>query len=216
MAKLIFRYGVMGSSKSTNLLEVAHNYNQAGKNVLIMKPQIDTKGDKNIVSRLGVSRLVDFIIKPTTEIGNKVIDFMGSKKIHCVLIDEIQFLEVEQIDQLFHIAKDLNIPVICYGLRTDYMQRGFKASERLLLLADSIEELKTICCNCGNHKATMHMMAKNGEMQLEGSQINIDNSDEIEYFSVCGDCLLSFKHTLNTKEHLEELDKKFMKHLEEL
>lgn len=216
MAKLIFRYGVMGSSKSTNLLEVAHNYNQAGKNVLIMKPQIDTKGDKNIVSRLGVSRLVDFIIKPTTEIGNKVIDFMGSKKIHCVLIDEIQFLEVEQIDQLFHIAKDLNIPVICYGLRTDYMQRGFKASERLLLLADSIEELKTICCNCGNHKATMHMMAKNGEMQLEGSQINIDNSDEIEYFSVCGDCLLSFKHTLNMEEHLKELDKKFTKHLEEL
>lgn len=216
MAKLIFRYGVMGSSKSTNLLEVAHNYNQAGKNVLIMKPQIDTKGNKNIVSRLGISRLVDFIIKPTTNIGNKVIDFMGSKKIHCVLIDEIQFLEVEQIDQLFHIAKDLNIPVICYGLRTDYMQRGFKASERLLLLADSIEELKTICCNCGNHKATMHMMAKNGEMQLEGSQINIDNSDEIEYFSVCGDCLLSFKHTLNMEEHLKELDKKFTKHLEEL
>lgn len=202
MAKLIFRYGVMGSSKSTNLLEVAHNYNQAGKNVLIMKPQIDTKGDKNIVSRLGVSRLVDFIIKPSTEIGHKVIDFMGTKKISCVLIDEVQFLKVEQINQLYRVTKELDIPVICYGLRTDYMQQGFKASERLLLLADSIEEMKTICCNCGFRKATLHMMSKNGEYQFKGEQINIDNKDEIEYYSVCGECLLSFKNanTIKTKE----------------
>ena len=115
-------------------------------------------------------------------------------KIHCILVDEVQFLKSIQIDQLFEIAVVFNIPVICYGLRTDFKMQGFEGSIRLLLLAHSVEEMKTIC-KCGK-KAVVNGRKINGRFVFEGEQIAIDNVDDVEYESLCGDCYFKYKNKL--------------------
>ena len=182
MSKLYFRYGAMNSGKSTNLMQVAHNYEERGMRVLLIKPSTDKKGGDKLVSRLGVERKVDLLIGDNDNIYEEVKKWEEVEfKIDCILVDEVQFLKSYQIDELFEIAVCLDIPVICYGLRT-----------RLLLLAHSIEELKTIC-KCGR-KAVLNGRRINGKFVFEGQQVAIDNVDNVEYESLCGHCYFKYKN----------------------
>ena len=193
MSKLYFRYGAMNSGKSTNLMQVAHNYEERGMKVLLIKPSTDKKGGDKLVSTLGVERKVDLLINDEQNVYEEVKQWQEVKyKIDCILVDEVQFLKSHQIDELFEIAVCLDIPVICYGLRTDFRMQGFEGSTRLLLLAHSIEELKTIC-KCGR-KAVLNGRKINGKFVFEGQQVAIDNVDNVEYESLCGHCYFKFKN----------------------
>ena len=193
MSKLYFRYGAMNSGKSTNLMQVAHNYEERGMRVLLIKPSTDKKGGDKLVSRLGVERKVDLLINDDQNVYEEVKNWQNNKyKIDCILVDEVQFLKSHQIDELFEVAVCLDIPVICYGLRTDFKMQGFEGSTRLLLLAHSIEELKTIC-KCGR-KAVLNGRKINGKFVFEGEQVAIDNVDNVEYESLCGHCYFKFKN----------------------
>ena len=143
MAKLYFRYGAMNSGKSTALMQVAHNYEEQGMRVLILKPKVDTKGSGDLVSRLGVRRPADLLVPPAMALVEPVRAASSEgRPLACVLCDESQFLTAEQAEQLFMVTVELNIPVICYGLRSDFSLKGFPGSTRLLELAPTIEEMK--------------------------------------------------------------------------
>ena len=187
MAKLYFRYGAMNSGKSTALMQVAHNYEEQGMRVLILKPKVDTKGSGDLVSRLGVRRPADLLVPPDMDLVEAVRAASSEgRPLACVLCDESQFFTPEQADQLFLVTVDLGIPVICYGLRADFMMRGFPGSTRLLEIAHTIEELKTICA-CGR-KAICNGRKVNGEFVFEGAQVAIDTVDDVEYQSLCPQC----------------------------
>ena len=129
MAKLYFRYGAMNSGKSTALMQVAHNYEEQGMRVLILKPQVDTKGGGELVSRLGVRRKADLLIPPETDVFEAVRTANADgAPLACVLCDESQFFTAQQAEQLFMVTVDLNIPVICYGLRADFSLKGVPGS----------------------------------------------------------------------------------------
>lgn len=193
MSKLYFRYGAMNSGKSTHLMQVAHNYEERGMRVLLMKPSTDKKGGTKLVSRLGVVREVDIVVESNENICDIVKNNIKEYgKLHCILVDEVQFMKKEQIDQLFEVAVTLDIPIICYGLRTDFKMQGFEGSERLLLLAHSIEEMKTIC-RCGR-KAILNGRMINGKFTFEGEQVAIDLVDNVEYQSLCGQCYFKYKY----------------------
>jgi thymidine kinase len=191
MAKLYFRYGAMNSGKSTALLQAAHNYEERGQRVLLAKPHIDTKGEATIVSRLGVSRVVDVMIEP----GDNLVDIIDSHagpddagvELACVLVDESQFLSPSQVDDLFIVAVTRNIPVLAYGIRTDFQTIAFPGSRRLLEIAHSLEELKTIC-RCGR-KAVFNARTQDGKFVFDGEQVAIDGVD-VSYESLCGECYL--------------------------
>ena len=194
MSKLYFRYGAMNSGKSTHLMQVAHNYEERGMKVILIKPETDKKGGDKLVSRLGVERKVDILCLEKMNIYEEIQKWQEVEfKVNCILVDEVQFMTKEQVDQLFKIAVVLDIPVICYGLRTDFMMEGFEGSTRLLLLAHSIEEMKTIC-KCGR-KAILNGRKINGEFVFEGEQVAIDNIDNVQYESLCGHCY--FRHKNN-------------------
>ena len=193
MAKLYFKYGAMNSGKTTLLLQSAHNYEERGMRTVILKPQVDTKGNDKIVSRLGVWRTVDYLVAPDDRI-KEIIEKDSAQKgtLHCIFIDECQFLTVPQAEELFWIAVGMDIPVLCYGLRTDFLTNGFAASSRLLELAHSIEEMKTIC-RCGK-KAMFNARKINGKFVFEGRQVAIDNQNNVEYESLCPVCYLKEKN----------------------
>lgn len=190
MAKLYYRYGAMGSGKTAALLQVAYNYEQKGMKVIVIKPSVDTKGQKKVTSRIGIERTVDVILAPTDEI----IDRMEPKKPHAIIVDEAQFLTRAQVDELYIISKTYDIPILCYGLRCDFQMNGFEGSTRLLEIADDIEELKTIC-KCGS-KATQNLRLINGKPVFEGEQVVIDDHTQVEYEGVCGKCYLKLKKVL--------------------
>lgn len=185
MGKLYFRHGAMNSGKSTALLQVAYNYEERGQRVLIAKPAIDTKGDSQVVSRLGMVREVDFLILPTENLRDKLRLVSGVEKVDCLLLDEAQFLTAEQVDQAMEIAVLDRVPVLAYGLRTDFLTHGFPGSIRLLEIAHSLEELKTIC-RCGR-KAMFNARLKNGVFIFDGDQVAIDGVD-VTYESLCPSC----------------------------
>ncbi|MTI46887.1 thymidine kinase [Sporosalibacterium faouarense] len=198
MSKLYFRYGAMNCGKSTSLLQVAYNYEERGMKVIIIKPMIDTKGDNEVISRLGISRKVDMLLSNDKNVYDEVQKWNERHgKIHCILVDEVQFFTKNQIDQLFKVAVTMDIPVICYGLRTDFQMNGFEGSERLLLLAHSLEELKTICA-CGK-KAILNGRKINGEFVFEGDQVAIDNENNVEYESLCPECYYKIKEVKDRK-----------------
>ena len=199
MAKLYYRYGAMNSGKTTALLQVAFNYNERGMRVLILKASVDTKGGDHIVSRLGVSHKVDVLVSPDMDILDIVradTSAHGSAPA-CVLCDESQFFTPAQAEQLFLVTVDLNIPVICYGLRADFMNRGFPGSTRLLELAHTIEEMKTICA-CGR-KATCNCRKVNGEFVFEGEQVAIDLQNDVQYVSMCPQCYFKARKAFYAK-----------------
>lgn len=192
MSKLYFRYGAMNSGKSTHLMQVAFNYEERGMKVIIAKPKVDSKGGEKLISRLGVDRKVDLLISKDDnvfEIINRYLE--EGKNIDCILVDEVQFMKANQIDQLFELAVKLDIPIICYGLRTDFKRNGFEGSQRLLLLAHSIEEMKTICA-CGK-KAIFNGRKINGKFVFEGEQIAIDEQNDVKYESLCGHCYYKYR-----------------------
>lgn len=184
----------MGAGKSLDLLKVAHNYLERGMQPLLLKPKIDTRDLNVIKTRVGIempcktiaddfdvfSHIESIINNKSTNNHNR--DSEQTKKPDCILIDEAQFLTVEQSKQLAQIVDLLNIPVICYGLRTNYMSEPFLASAWLLANADILEEIKTIC-HCGK-KATHTMLVIDGQPVREGDTIVIE-SDAVDYISVC-------------------------------
>ena len=193
MSKLYFRYGAMNSGKSTALLQAAYNYEERSQHVLIAKPSVDSKGDKSIVSRLGVSRDVDFLITPSQNLREKFaseaesLNRAENKKIACLLLDEAQFLTPEQVDQCLEIAVLDGVPVLAYGIRTDFKTLSFPGSKRLLEISHSLEELKTIC-RCGR-KAMFNGRLLNGAFVFDGEQVAIDG-DQVTYESLCANCYL--------------------------
>ena len=185
MAKLYFKYGAMNSGKSTALMQVAHNYEERDQKVLVIKSTIDTKGKDTLVSRIGITRKVDKMLTPDDD----VIDYYKEQNhISCIIVDEAQFLDPKQVEQLWIISKFYNTPVICYGLRSDFQTNGFKGSIRLMELADELDELVTIC-RCGK-TARFNARIVNGKFVKEGDQIAIDGNRNIEYESLCGECYL--------------------------
>lgn len=184
MAKLYFNYGAMQSSKSANLLMVAHNYESQGKEVLLLTPAIDDRRDVGVIhSRVGIESYAYAIFKEDNLLDIVNEDLKEGTEINCILVDESQFLTREHVIQLSEIADYFNIPVMCYGLKNDFQNRLFEGSETLLLYADKIQEIKTICAKdrCGK-KAIMNLRLNDGTPVYDGEQIQI--GDE-EYVPVC-------------------------------
>ena len=191
VSKLYFRHGAMNSGKSTALLQVAFNYEERGQRVLLTKPAVDTKGDSKVVSRLGMVRNVDFLALPGDNLRTTVQGIMKDSKVDCLLIDEAQFLTPEQVDQALELAVIDGVPVLAYGIRTDFQTKSFPGSRRLLEIAHSLEELKTIC-RCGR-KAMFNGRVLNGEFTFDGEQVAIDG-DQVSYESLCAACYLEKKN----------------------
>lgn len=159
MAKLIFRYGAMGSSKTANALMVRYNYVEKGKKVILLKPKCeDRDGAKIIKSRIGLEEPCEF--------AEDFLDQYSGEHYDCIIVDEVQFLAPEVIDRLSDLVDEHNITVICYGLRTDFQSHLFPGAKRLMELADDIEQIKTICW-CGK-RAHFNARLLNGEMVIEG------------------------------------------------
>lgn len=198
MSKLYFRYGAMNSGKSTALLQAAFNYEERNQQVLLAKPQVDTKGDGEIVSRLGVTRPVDFTVAPDEDIYDRFAAQRAQVRtatgldVSCLLIDEAQFLTESQVDDLLRIAILEGVPVLAYGIRTDFQTVAFPGSRRLLEIAHSLEELKTIC-RCGR-KAVFNARRIGDRYIFDGDQVAIDTSIDagqmVTYESLCGKCYL--------------------------
>lgn len=191
MAKLYFMYGAMNSGKTLEILRTAHNYEENGYKVTIIKPSIDKKGNKAITSRVGFEREVDFLITPKESIFSILID----NPIKAILADEAQFFTEKQIEDLWKITKELNIPVYCYGLKTDFQTKSFPGSKRLFELCDKISEVSTIC-RCGE-KAMFNLRKDKGIPTFNGDQVSIDGFDEITYEPVCGSCYISLRDKKN-------------------
>ena len=177
MAKLFFRYGAMGSSKTANALMVCYNYEERGQNVILAKPAIDTRdGVHTVHSRIGLSRecilLDDLCNKMTPE---------EIKAYNAIVVDEAQFASAEEVDYLAYIVDELRVPVICYGLRADFQNKLFPGSERLLALADEIQEIKTICW-CGAAAKCNARYNENGIVR-EGAQVMLGANDS--YIALC-------------------------------
>lgn len=183
MAKLYFRFGAMNCGKTTALLQVAHNYEEKGMNILLIKPKVDKKGENKVVSRLGIDRKVDVLVNG----DEKLKDILKLDNISCILVDEVQFMNKEQIKELWIIAKTKDIPVICYGLKTNFKGELFEGSKPIIELADELEELITIC-KCGK-RAKFNARIINGEYVKDGEEVAIDGIDAT-YEPLCGKCYI--------------------------
>ena len=188
MPKLYFTYGAMNCGKSAALLQVANNYEERGMGVIVVKPSVDTKGGRSVTSRLGVSREADVLLGAGDSPIDAVLPMATERHASCVLVDEAQFLTPGQVDGLHEIAYGMGLPVMCYGIRTDYLGHGFPGSIRLLEVADELRELRTIC-RCGK-RATMNMRKVGGhpDFSPDGGQIGIDGNGGVTYESVCPRC----------------------------
>lgn len=186
MAQLFFRYGAMNAGKSIEVLKVAHNYEEQGKQVLLMTSSLDTRnGQGQIASRIGLSRKA-MALQADTNIYTVVQN--QCPQAACILIDEAQFLTVDQVKQAAAVVDELGIPVMAFGLKNDSQNHLFAGSEALLIYADKIEEMKTICWFC-RKKATMNLRITNGQADYGGEQIQIGGNES--YYPVCR------KHYLN-------------------
>lgn len=187
MAKLFFRYSAMDAGKTLDLLKVAYNYEDRGQHTLVITSAIDRRaGDNKVKSRIGFDKEA-----VSTTIDDNLFDLISThnqqQKIACVLVDEVHFFSPEQIVQLSDVVDYLNIPVICYGLRSDYRGQPFPAASILLATADTLEEVKTIC-HCGR-KANFNMLVRDGVAVKEGDQVVVDDENlkkvDTRYVSVC-------------------------------
>ncbi len=181
MAKLYFRYGTVGSAKTLNLLAVAHNYRQQGKEVSLIKPKMDVRFGQDLIrSRAGLEMNADVLVEAGTKLSMEA--FSG---ISCILVDEAQFISASIIDQLRLITLEMDIPVICYGLRTDFRTNLFEGSKRLMEVADSIEEIKATCYFC-NKKSIFNLKHVNGKATVEGPSIQL-GAEEL-FYPACFKC----------------------------
>lgn len=198
MAKLYFRYGAMGSSKTAQALITNFNYHEKGKNVLLLKPSIDTRDGEDIIrSRIGIEAVAK-VIRPEDNICSIYCDDICQGKYAAIIADEAQFFTTKQIDQLRHIVDFNDIPVICYGLRTDFQTNFFPGSQRLMEIADSIAEVKTICA-CGNKAIFNARLDDNGKLITSGEQVMLGGNEK--YVGMCSACYHTAKYA---KESLHE------------
>ena len=187
MAKLYFRYGAMGSSKSANILMVRYNYEERGQYAILLKPRTDDRdGEHKIQSRIGLSapaEYVDDFLKEISKLWNgKETEYLyHGKKVNAILVDEAQFLSPEEVDALSDIVDFYEIPVLCYGLRTDFLNHLFPGSRRLMEIADVIEEVPTVC-GCGK-RAQCNTRYSNGKIVREGAQIMLGSNES--YVALC-------------------------------
>lgn len=182
MAKLYFKYGAMGSSKTANALITKFNYEERGMKVWLIKPSIDTRdGAEAVRSRIGLEARAD-VITPECDIYN---EFKKRENCDVIIADECQFFKAEQIDSLRKIVDELEIPVLCFGLRTDFLTSLFEGSRRLFEVADSISEIKTICF-CGNKAIVNARIDENGNVVTQGSQVLLGGNDS--YVAMCHAC----------------------------
>ncbi len=186
MAKLYFRYGAMGCGKTMQLLQVAFNYEERGHKVCVIKPKTDTKNGTKLLTRIGPERETNFCFDRKMDLFKEISKHYSD--VHCVLVDESQFLTKEQVDQLMLVTIKLDIPVMAYGLRLNFRceDGGFEGATRLLQIAHDIEEIKTIC-ECGK-KATYNSRFLNGKFVCDGPDVLIDGTTEIEYRALCPAC----------------------------
>ena len=179
MAKLYFRYGAMGSSKTANALMVHYNYLERGSNAVLLKPKLENRdGEKIIKSRIGLESECDYVEDFMADIGT---DWEAAKKYDAVIVDECQFLSSEQVDWLSDLVDYAEIPVICYGLRTDFQSKFFPGSMRLMEIADKIEEIKTVCW-CGR-KAEINARIHDGKIVRDGEQVMMGGNES--YIAIC-------------------------------
>lgn len=182
LAQLFFKYGAMNSGKSIDILKVAHNYEEQGKPVELLTSGVDTRAGRGVIaSRIGLQRQVTPVMN-NTNVYTLVKNVLEDHKIYCVLIDEAQFLTKEHVLQLTKIVDELGIPVMTFGLKNDFRNELFEGSKYLLIYADKIEEMKTICWFCP-HKATMNLRIHNGKPVYEGDQVQIGGNES--YYPVC-------------------------------
>lgn len=184
MGKLYFKYGAMGSSKTAQALITKYNYEENGLQVWLLKPGADTRDGADILrSRIGLYAQVD-IADEKCDIYRR---FVQDKKAHCdvVIVDECQFLTAEQIDQLRAIVNEFDVPVICFGLRTDFQTNLFPGSRRLMEIADTIQEIKTIC-DCGNKATVNARIDGRGHIVTQGAQVVLGGNDS--YIAMCHRC----------------------------
>ena len=173
MAKLYFRYGAMGSSKTANAIMVQYNYKERGQKALMLKPRLETRdGEKTVRSRSGLSATCEYV---------EDIDLIDVRQYDCLIVDEAQFLTKAQVEKLVEVVDQMGIPVMCYGLRADFQGNLFEGSKYLLAWADSIEEIKTVCW-CGR-KATYNARICNGKVIKTGEQIMLGGNES--YVSLC-------------------------------
>ncbi len=186
MAKLHFKYGTMNTGKSIDLIKAAYNYEENGFKVFVIKPLVDTKKGEYISSRIGLSRKVDLILGE----NDNVISSLSNKlnDISVIFVDEAQFLKTNQIDDLYIISKIIDVPVICYGLRTNFKMESFPGSRRLLEIADVLENLQSLC-ECGNISSVVGRKV-NDKYVLSGKSIVIDGTSNVEYVPLCAECYL--------------------------
>lgn len=184
MAKLYFFYGAMNSGKTTRILQCAYNYEEQGMKPIIMKPKIDTKGEGYIVSRIGSKRKVDYLIESKVNIYDIIVEKYTN--VDLIIVDEAQFLTERQVNQLMDAVIDLDISIMCFGLRTDFMGNSFPGARRLLDIAHELSEVKTIC-ECG-HKAMFNVRLIDGKVQTEGDSVAIDGEGKVTYTVACPRC----------------------------
>ena len=174
MAKLYFRYGAMGSSKTANAIMVQYNYQERGQRALLMKPRLDNRdGADRVGSRSGLSARCRFV---------EDMDGMDLSQYNCIIVDEAQFLTKAQVEKLVSVVDDQNIPVICYGLRADFQGNLFEGSQWLLAWADTIEEVKTVCW-CGRKATFNARFDHSGKVLKEGAQVVLGANDQ--YIGLC-------------------------------
>lgn len=182
MAKLYFYYSTMNAGKSTTLLQSSYNYQERGMHTLVYTAAIDDRfGVGKVTSRIGISQDAHLFYKQT-DLFSDIKAKHSEQKLSCILVDEAQFLTKEQVYQLSEVVDTLNIPVLCYGLRTDFQAELFEGSHYLLAWADQLEELKTIC-DCGRKANFVLRLNEQGEVVKDGEQIQIGGNDR--YLSVC-------------------------------
>ena len=184
MAKLYFKYGAMGSSKTAQALITQYNYEENGLKVWLLKPSADTRDGENVLrSRIGLAATVD-TVSPEEDI---LVRFQKEKKDACdvIIVDECQFMTEAQIDQLRAIVNEYDIPVMCFGLRTDFQTKLFPGSRRLMEVADTFQEIKTIC-DCGAKATVNARISADGYIVTEGAQVMLGGNDS--YIAMCHRC----------------------------
>ena len=191
MAKLYFKYGAMGSSKTANALITKFNYEERGIKVWLIKPALDTRDGENTVrSRIGLSAEA-YAVTPDVDVFEK---FKEIGDCHVVIADECQFFTPAQVDGLRRIVDELDIPVLCFGLRTDFLTHLFEGSRRLFEVADSVSEIKTVC-ECGSKATVNARVSKDGAIVTEGEQVMLGGDDV--YVAMCHRC---WKKKINGKK----------------
>lgn len=207
MSKLYFRYSCMGAGKSTNLLQVADNYESVGLEVLLVKPIFDSRDETFISSRLGVRKQADILLERHESAYDVIFSEVTKtgKDYICILVDEANFLTKEQARDLWVIATQLDIIVMTYGLRVDYMGNGFEGSKELMILAHEIEEIKTV--DRTGEKCTMHLRSVNGEYVFEGVPTIVgDIKGDVRYESCTSKTWLKELQAYKQRRIQEQID----------